>query len=234
MTDSGIAVASRLLHGIGPPDRDRAAEILAGCPTVTVAAGEPHFPASFVRTAWLVVEEGLIVVRTGAPGLPRTIIAGEAGPGRVLLPPSGDEVLCGLVPSQLTAITHEARERLIRVRGAADALLDQLELTLHACQETIANFANPRHVERLRLRLLQLARTYGRVAHDGIRIDFPVSHTLLGEMTGSTRETVTRSIDELERSGFVERRGHTYRLLVSPEQVLADASDEPWRVGSEL
>jgi biotin operon repressor len=234
MTEPRIAAASRLLDGIGPPDLDRATEILAGCPTLTAAAGEAHFPASFTRTAWLVVEEGLVVVRTGAPGLPRTVIAGEAGPGRVLLPPSGDEVLCGLVPSELTAITHEAREHLVRVRCVADALLDQLELTLHGCQETIANFANARHVERVRLRLLQLARTYGRVSPDGIRIDFPISHTLLGEMTGSTRETVTRSIDELERSGFVERRGHTYRLLVSPEQVLASASYEPWRVRSEL
>jgi CRP-like cAMP-binding protein len=56
-----------------------------------------------------------------------------------------------------------------------------------------------------------------------VRIDFPVSHVVLAEMIGSSRETVTRALDELQRTGFVERSGHTYRLLVSPECVLGDA-----------
>jgi biotin operon repressor len=58
------------------------------------------------------------------------------------------------------------------------------------------------------------------VGADGIRIDFPVSHTVLAAMIGSSRETVTRAVDELQRTGFVARRGHTYRLLVSPDTVL--------------
>ena len=209
---------SRLLHGIAPPDCDRAAEILEDCSIVEVGAGESYFPTTFARAALLVVEDGLVVLRTGGPS--RTIIVGEAGSGRVLLPPTGDDVLSGLTDSRLTAVTHDARNRLVGVRGAAEALLEQLAQTLLNSQEAMGNFANPRHVERVRLKLLQLARTYGRVARDGIRIDFPVSHTLLAEMTGSTRETVTRSLDELERSGFAERRGHTYRVLVPPELVL--------------
>ena len=64
------------------------------------------------------------------------------------------------------------------------------------------------------------AQSYGRVVRDGIRIDFPVSHSLLADMIGSSRETVTRALDELQRSGFVARRGHTYRLLVRPECLL--------------
>jgi CRP-like cAMP-binding protein len=44
----------------------------------------------------------------------------------------------------------------------------------------------------VRGKLLQLARNYGRVALDGMRIDFPLSHTLLADMVGSSRETVTR------------------------------------------
>jgi CRP/FNR family transcriptional regulator, cyclic AMP receptor protein len=77
-----------------------------------------------------------------------------------------------------------------------------------------------RHIERVRRKLLQLAQSYGRVVRDGIRIDFPVSHKLLADMIGSSRETVTRALDELQQSGFVARRGHTYRLLVTPERVL--------------
>jgi CRP/FNR family transcriptional regulator len=75
----------------------------------------------------------------------------------------------------------------------------------------------------VRRKLLQLGRAYGRVSREGVRIDFPVSHVVLAEMIGSSRETVTRALDELQRTGFVERSGHTYRLLVSPECVLGDA-----------
>jgi len=74
----------------------------------------------------------------------------------------------------------------------------------------------------VRRKLSQLARTYGRVGRDGIRIDFPVSHTVLAEMIGSSRETVTRALDELQRAGFVARRGHTYRLLIPPTRCDSD------------
>jgi CRP-like cAMP-binding protein len=74
----------------------------------------------------------------------------------------------------------------------------------------------------VRRKLLQLARSYGRVGRDGVRIDFPISHSLLAEMVGSSRETVTRALDELQRAGFVARSGHSYRLLVSPESIDRD------------
>jgi CRP-like cAMP-binding protein len=70
-------------------------------------------------------------------------------------------------------------------------------------------------------KLLQLAASYGHVVRNGIRIDFPVSHALLAEMIGSSRETVTRAVDHLQRDGFVDRQGSTYRLLVAPESVFA-------------
>jgi CRP-like cAMP-binding protein len=59
-------------------------------------------------------------------------------------------------------------------------------------EEAIETFGSTLHIERVRGKLLQLARNYGRVALDGMRIDFPLSHTLLADMVGSSRETVTR------------------------------------------
>jgi hypothetical protein len=207
---------SRLLHSLPWSELDRAAAIVAVCPTFEVEAGEPYFPASFTDVALLVVEEGFVVLRA-APRTSRSIITCEAGPAGVLLPPGREEALFGLVDSRLTGISFDDRDRLLELPGAAHALLEQVTLTLSQKQETIGNFADTRHIERVRRKLLQLARNHGRVAPDGIRIDFPVSHTLLAEMIGSSRETVTRAVDELQRDGFVARRGHSYRLLVSPE-----------------
>jgi CRP-like cAMP-binding protein len=199
--------------------RDGIATILADCPVVEVAAGEPHFRASFPGAELLAVEQGFVVLRSTPDGLARSIVTCEAGAGGILLPPAEEEVLFALVPSRLIGIHACALDRLLQTPGAARSLLESIASTLAREQEALGNFAHTRHVERVRRKLLQLAESYGRVARDGIRIDFPVSHTVLAEMIGSSRETVTRALDELQRTGFVARRGHTYRLLVSPERV---------------
>jgi CRP/FNR family transcriptional regulator, cyclic AMP receptor protein len=206
-----------------PRDAERVARILESCPVLEIEAGEPYFRQSFEMASLLLVEEGFVVLRAHWPGRSRSVITCEAGPGRLLLPPSPEEVLFGLGSSRLVVITGAALERLLAVPTVAHVLLEALAATVGEKQEAIGNFASARHVDRVRRKLLQLARDYGRVARDGVRIDFPVSHTTLAEMIGSSRETVTRALDELQRTGFVERSGHRYRLLVAPEAVLGTA-----------
>jgi CRP-like cAMP-binding protein len=214
-----VGARSRLLEAVPSPDREVAAEILAACPTVDVIAGEPYFRSSLPVGALMVVERGFVVLRVARPRTNRSIITCDAGPGRVLRRPATEEVLFALVDSKLTVISPEAIDALLALPGVAKTLLEQLAVTLGQKQEAIGYFGSRRHIDRVRRKLLQLARNYGRVALDGVRIDFPLSHTLLADMVGSSRETVTRSLDELRRDGFVARRGHTYRLLVSPDSV---------------
>src|SRR6266496_1297576 len=158
----------RLLLGGADPDADRAAEILAGCPTFELSAAEAHFRRSFLGTKFLAVEQGFVVVRRTPEGLARSIITCEAGPGRVLLPPTADEVLLGLMASRLIGITAEARDELFEVPAAAQALVELLEVAISQKQEALGNFAHTRHTERVRRKLLQLAQSYGRVVRDGI------------------------------------------------------------------
>lgn len=202
------------------PDADRAAEILVGCPTFELSPSEPYFPQSFLDAMLLAVEEGFVVVRGSPAGCARSIITCEGGPGRVLLPPTEDELVLGLGESRLIGITATARDELCEIPAAGQALVQLLEVALSQKRDALSNFAHARHIERVQRKLLHLAQSYGRVGGDGIRIDFPVTHTLLADMIGSSRETVTRALDELQRRGFVARRGHTYRLLVAPEHVL--------------
>jgi CRP/FNR family transcriptional regulator len=210
---------TRVLEALEPHDAGEAAVILARCPAVHVSAGEPHFRSSLPPAALLLVDDGFCVLRIPRPDAARSIITCEAGRGSVLLPPADAEVLFGLTESQLIAIPQEEVDRLLRLPSVARMLFDRLAAMLGHKQEAIGTFAATRHVERVRRKLLELARSYGRVGRDGIRIDFPLSHTLLAEMIGSSRETVTRSLDELQRRGFVARRGHKYRLLISPREV---------------
>ena len=221
MAHGSDAIPCSLTDTIPASESDRVEALLALCPTIEIAAGETYFRSSFDSAPLLVVERGFIVLRASFEQSSRSIVTCEAGPGRIILPPAEEEMLSGLVASRLTALSPVATGELMALPGAAQTLVEQLTASLGEKQENLSNFASARHIVRVRRKLLQLARSYGRVARDGVRIDFPISHSLLAEMVGSSRETVTRAIDELQRTGFVARFGHSYRLLVSPESIVA-------------
>jgi Crp-like helix-turn-helix domain len=204
----------RLLDGLPSPQAEQAAAVLAGSPAVEIEPGVPYFRAVFSSAALLVVEDGFIVLRATCSELSRSVITCEAGTGRLLLPPSPEEALFGLGASRVRMVSPEGRDELLGLPAAAQRVVEQLMSALSQRQEAIANFAPTRH-DRVQRKLRQLARRHGHVVRDGIRIDFPVSHALLAEMIGSSRETVTRALDELQRTGFVTRRGSTYLLRAS-------------------
>jgi hypothetical protein len=208
---------TRFLDGLSPTDREHALRVVRACATIEIDNGAPRFAPAFPRDALLLVDEGFVVLRATVASVFRSVVTCEAGAGNILLPPLGEEVLVGLVRARLTVIDAAARGQLVRMPALAERLVGLLAVALGHKQEATTNFAPTRHIERVQRKLLQLGRSYGHVVRDGIRIDFPVSHALLAEMIGSSRETVTRAIDELQRAGFVARHGSTYRLLISPE-----------------
>ena len=221
MHDQLSAGLVQFLGGLSPPDRERARNVLVACPIIEVDAGAPRFATGFPAQALLLVDDGFVVLRATVKPASRSVVTCEAGPGRVLLPPTPDELLAGLGRSRLIVIDAEARGELLRIPALAERVVAQLALALGQKQEATANFALTRHIDRVSRKLLQLAGSYGHVVREGIRIDFPVSHALLAEMIGSSRETVTRAVDRLQRDGFVDRRGSTYRLLLPPESFFA-------------
>lgn len=210
----------RFLNGMPSPDRKAASRILEPCPTVEIDGGGRRFGPAFTSGTLLLVMEGFVVLRATVEGGQRSVVTCEAGAGTIVLPPPADGVLVALGESRLLVIDQDTRRRLLRIPALAERIVEQLAEALGQKQDATANFAPTHHVERVRRKLIQLGASYGHVGRDGIRIDFPVSHALLAEMIGSSRETVTRAVDELQRGGFVARRGSTYRLLVSPESVL--------------
>jgi hypothetical protein len=217
----------RLLDGLPSPQAEQAAAVLGGSRAVEIEPGVPHFDAAFSTAALLIVEDGFVVLRASSPGLSRSVITCEAGAGGFLLPPGPDEALFALDTAAIRMVSPEGRDELLGLAAVAQRIVEQLMSALSQRQEAIANFAPTRHLERVERALRQLARRYGHVVRNGIRIDFPVSHALLAEMIGSSRETVTRAVDELQRTGFVTRRGSTYLLRAAPGSVLEAAESGP-------
>jgi hypothetical protein len=209
--------SASLIAALEGEDARSATELLASCPSLSLSAGALHKPADRREEALLLLEDGFVVVRSVPSSPSRPMITCEAAYGGIVLPPASAEVLEAILDSRLTLLPERVVSRLLMFPSLGDAVLRELAETLRRKQDSIANFGDVRHVERVRHKLLQLARDYGRVTADGVKLDLPLTHVLLGEMVGSERETVTRGIDQLESSGFLSREGHSYRLHVAPE-----------------
>ena len=208
---------SRLLQGLPPEEQAQVDEILAGCATLALRVGAARGGARIPDTALLVVEEGLVLLSSARAGSSRRMAVALAGSEEVLLPPTADERLEALEDSWLTVVLPAALAALLAVPAAGAVVVDALGAALRERQETIGNFASVRHVDRVREKLLQLARAHGKVVPGGVRLDLPLTHELVGEMVGSARETVTWAFAQLAREGFARREGRAYRLAVSPE-----------------
>src|SRR5438552_13901165 len=163
---------SRLLADLSSEAQSRAGGVPDSCATLELVGGVPYFGSAFEPGALLVVEDGFVVLRASDPGSSRSVITCEAGAGRIVLPPSPDEVLIALSEARLTVLHRDARAELMRLPSVAERIVEQLVFALAQNQEASANLAPTRHVDRVRRRLLQLAATYGHPGRDGTRIDF--------------------------------------------------------------
>jgi Crp-like helix-turn-helix domain len=194
-------------------------DVVEGLPGLSLEPGTTLVPQDLAAVPYLFVDDGLVVLRAAVPDSTRRTITCHAGAGALILPPSVDEVLVALTRARVVPLSDETCEELMASPEAASLLLAGLAESLRQKHAALAGMARLHHVDRVRQKLIQLAREHGRVGREGIRLDFPLTHDLLGEMTGSARETVTRALDELQREGFVVRRGRTYSVHVAPEEL---------------
>lgn len=216
---SYLASSSRLLAEVSGDERRRASVILSESPSVTLLAGdEPRSASDLPDAAFFVVERGTALMAGGSPDSRRLVVA-VAGPGALLVPPCEAEHVTALVPTRLTAVSPDAHEALLALPSAASAIASGLIDAVSDREESLANFARFPYVERLRAKLLQLARRHGTVGRAGVVIDLPLTHDLLAEMVGSTRETATLALRSLTQAGVVSREGRLYRLNVAPGEL---------------
>ena len=195
--------------------------ILERSQDVALLPGDPPRGArDLPHAAFYVVERGTALMAGGSPGSRRLVVA-VAGPGALLVPPCEAEDVTALAPTRLTAVSPDAHEALLALPSAAAAIASGLIDAVSDREESLANFARFPYVERVRAKLLQLARRHGRVGPAGVVIDVPLTHELLAEMVGSTRETVTLALRELASEGFVARENRHYRLSATPAELAA-------------
>lgn len=84
-------------------------------------------------------------------------------------------------------------------------LLDGIVLHVQQVQELLAIVRSDRVHLRLQKFLIWLAHKFGRPGSKGVPIDLLLTHQEIAEIIGTSRVTVTRLMDQLERSGAIAR-----------------------------
>lgn len=102
-----------------------------------------------------------------------------------------------------------------RVPDIAVALLEALAARLRRTDEQIGGLALLDVHNRVAQTIMRLAVDQGVVSDEGLLLEQRPTHQQLANMAGTTRETVTRVLSQLERDGYVSSSGR--RLLIRRE-----------------
>ncbi len=82
-------------------------------------------------------------------------------------------------------------------------LLEILSSRLRTSWDTIKLLTFNNATQRLRMLFFMLSDEHGRKMDDGIVLDIKLSHQDMADMTGMSRETVTRVLDRWQREGEI-------------------------------
>lgn len=129
-------------------------------------------------------------------------------------------------PTVLSLVaTQRFAARLAQEPGAVAATMRVLGLLLHNSVELIQNLVFRDARQRLAHVLLRFARRQGRAEAGGWAVPLPFTLTEIALLLGSTRQTVSATLSEMERAGLVARQGRR-RLLIRDMARLEDWARE--------
>lgn len=212
---------------------DQVARLEPRCRSRTFRRGEPVYLPSDAADAAMVLAEGRVKIGSVTGDGKQTILA-FIEPGELF----GELAALDGEPREEFA---EAAEKSHVVLVPADALRDLIEqdaavaigvtkligLRRRRIERRLKSLLFRSNRQRLVSLLTELAEQYGEPSSDppGVRLGIKLSHQDMASVIGSTRETVTVVLGELQSEGLVTvgRR----RLVIADPASLARAADGP-------
>lgn len=142
----------------------------------------------------------------------------------------GDETYVDTAQAQTVTCTlsisgEDFRKLLEAYPQMALTVLDITAARLREAQETIQQLSTASAEQRIASVLLKLGEKLGQPHETGLLIQIPLSREDLAAMTGSTPETVSRIMAQLQKQGLVET-GRQWVAIASPEKLAAIANGE--------
>lgn len=108
-------------------------------------------------------------------------------------------------PVRLAVLDDRFRLAARRWPGLHDVIRAQMAHQARRASRSLAILQLPRVEDRILAFFLDLAERMGRVTSDGIAVDLPLTHALVGEAVGSRRPTVSLALTELAADGLITR-----------------------------
>ncbi len=137
-----------------------------------------------------------------------------------------DEYVEAIEPSTVVLIPREAMQQLVEEHPNVSLGITKLfGLRRKRIERRLKQLLYLSNRERLTHLLLELAEQYGTPNGDGIVLSIKLSHQDLASVIGSTRETVTVVLGQLQVEGVV-KLGRQRIVLLKPER-LAQSVDRP-------
>ncbi|TWT29488.1 Crp/Fnr family transcriptional regulator [Blastopirellula retiformator] len=137
-----------------------------------------------------------------------------------------DEYAEAVEASMIVSIPKEAMHELMESRpGLSIGVTKLIGLRRRRIERRVKNLLFLSNRDRLAHLLLELAESYGKRTEDGVELEIRLSHQDLANIVGSTRETVTVVLGELQNDGLVKvgRR----RIVLRSLQRLAHSVQAP-------
>ena len=181
--------------------------------SVAFAKGEAAFhEADPCHSVFVVCAGSMKLVASSSEG--KVLLLRFAGPGTLL--GLAEAMLerrpyqCSAIAAEPSALSVIPAENFVRfVTTYPEACLRlTVALSEHykvAQRETKFLAMGGSSAARLAHLLLEEASAHGILAEDGIHIPLHITHSEIGQSIGTTRETVTRILGELDHSGLIER-----------------------------
>jgi CRP/FNR family cyclic AMP-dependent transcriptional regulator len=171
---------------------------------------------------------GFVVRRVGRAG---RFGAELLGPGDLLRPWQSvgafatrpfEPVWSVVAPTELAVLDTAFARRAAPFPAVAVQLVDRAMLRSRHLALALAIVQQPRVDKRLHWLFWHLADRWGRTGPEGVRVELPLTHALLGELVAARRPSVTTALSSLAAEGKVERDGGTWLLRDGPPVDYAD------------
>ncbi|MEE2657557.1 MAG: Crp/Fnr family transcriptional regulator [Candidatus Latescibacterota bacterium] len=121
-----------------------------------------------------------------------------------------------MVKTELVMLKRADFQALLgRVPQIAVSLLEELAARLRRTDDQVEGLALLDVHNRVAKTILRLASDSGEDTAEGILVRRRPTHQQLANMSGTTRETVTRALKQLEQDGYIRCEGR--RLLILPQ-----------------
>jgi hypothetical protein len=165
---------------------------------------------------------GFVVRRVGRAG---RFGAELLGPGDLLRPWQSvgafasrpfDPVWSVVAPADVALLDAAFARRAAPYPAVATQLVDRAMLRSRHLALALAIVQQPRVDRRLHWLFWHLADRWGRTGPGGVKIEVPLTHSLLGELVAARRPSVSTALSNLAAEGKVERDGGSWLLRGGP------------------